>query len=148
MSNFVIEIKAPELAGAMEKLAAALMAKSAANLSASGCCPASAQPVTIPAQGNTPVVAPMPQPPQPPMATPMQTPTAPAPVPQPVAAPAAPAPTYTLDALARAAADLMPGKMTELTTLLAQYGVDRLDRLPAEHYGSFATAIRGMGAKI
>lgn len=146
MSNFVIEIKAPELAGAMEKLAAALMNKTAAERGMDGCAPVNAPaPAPVPAANPTPtpVTASAPAP------TPVM---APAPVNPPahapVQAPAAAAPTYTLDVLARAAADLMPGKMTELTTLLAQYGVDRLDRLPAEHYGSFATAIRGMGARI
>lgn len=45
MSNFVIEIKAPELAGAMEKLAAALMNKTAA-------------PAANPTQTSVPVAAP------------------------------------------------------------------------------------------
>ncbi|WP_087064259.1 hypothetical protein [Intestinibacillus massiliensis] len=98
-----------------------------------------------------PVAAPMQQPAAVPMPAPAPTPTpAPATAPTAPTAPAAPAaaPTYTLDELARAAADLMPAHTNDLTALLAQFGVASLGELPAVHYGAFATAIRGMGAKI
>ena len=42
----------------------------------------------------------------------------------------------------------MPAHTNDLTALLAQFGVASLGELPAVHYGAFATAIRGMGAKI
>jgi len=61
------------------------------------------------------------------------------------------APTYTMEQLAVAATQLMdaPGhSMTELTTLLAQYGVQALTQLPKEHYGAFATQLRTMGARL
>lgn len=74
------------------------------------------------------------------------------------AAPAAPAQqpavptsarTYTLDELAGAAMTLMDkGMQVQLQELLAGYGVDALPMLPAEQYGNFATALRGMGAQI
>lgn len=60
-------------------------------------------------------------------------------------------PTYTMEQLAVAATQLMdaPGhNMSELTALLAQYGVQALTQLPKEQYGSFATQLRAKGAKI
>lgn len=57
--------------------------------------------------------------------------------------------TYTLDELAGAAMTLMDkGMQVQLQELLAGYGVDALPMLPAEQYGNFATALRGMGAQI
>ena len=71
------------------------------------------------------------------------------------AAPVQPAPvqtstiSYTLDDLARAAMTLMDsGKQAELQQLLAQFGVEALPVLPPQHYGAFATALRGLGAQI
>ena len=99
------------------------------------------------------------------------TPCAPQPaVPQPAAAPqthalvsptAPPAPVaavplaatlgYTLDQLARAGAEIAsqgPDKLAAANALLAQFGVQALTQLPKEQYGAFATALRGLGAKI
>lgn len=57
--------------------------------------------------------------------------------------------TYSMDELARAAMTLMDkGGMAELQQLLAKYGCETLQQLPQEQYGSFATALRGMGAQI
>ena len=58
-------------------------------------------------------------------------------------------PTYAMDDLSRAAMTLMDtGRQDELRKLLAQFGVQSLPDLPQEQYGAFATALRGMGAKI
>lgn len=101
--------------------------------------------------------APVPTAPMPPQAAvPVQTPTVsmPAPVapaPAPVPVPAVPTSTvsYTQDDLARAAMTLMDaGRQGELQALLAQFGVATLPNLAPEHYGAFATALRGMGAQI
>lgn len=95
--------------------------------------PASAAPVSDPAP-EAAVVTP----------APVQTTTAPT-------APVSPgtAPTYTRDELAKAAADhLMPQRMKELTSLLASFGVQSLMDLPEARFGEFATALRGLGAKI
>lgn len=57
--------------------------------------------------------------------------------------------TYTLDELAAAAMQLMDkGMQQKLQELLAGYGVEALPMLPQDRYGSFATALRGMGAQI
>ena len=81
--------------------------------------------------------------------TPVNTPT-----PVPAAAPVVPlsqGPTYTLAQIAKAGADLIsqnPGLMPQVNALLAQYGVQAVTDVKPEHYGTFATALRGLGAKI
>ncbi len=136
---------------AMDKLAEAIT-----QLSNHGAAPiqeAASAPVAAPMQQPTAPTAPAAPTPTPAPATAPTAPAAPTPTPAPATAPTAPAapaaaPTYTLDELARAAADLMPAHTNDLTALLAQFGVASLGELPAVHYGAFATAIRGMGAKI
>lgn len=57
--------------------------------------------------------------------------------------------TYTLDQLAVAATQLMDaGRQPDIMNLLAQFQVPALTALPKEQYGAFATALRGLGAKI
>lgn len=64
-------------------------------------------------------------------------------------APVAPPCTYTIEQIQTACAPLMDaGKQQELINLLSQFGVQSLPQLPKEQYGAFATALRGMGAKI
>lgn len=68
-----------------------------------------------------------------------------------VQAPVAQAPTFTLEQVSKAGADLItaqPGKMQELMGLLQQFGVQTIQALPADKLGAFATALRGMGAQI
>lgn len=93
--------------------------------------------------------------PEPAVAMPTSEPVAATPAPvQTTTAPIAPvstgtAPTYTRDQLAKAATDhLMPQRMQELTSLLARFGVQSLMDLPEARFGEFATALRGLGAKI
>lgn len=59
------------------------------------------------------------------------------------------APTYTREDLSKAAMSLMDkGMQAQLQQLIQSFGVSSLVELPAEQYGSFATAIREMGAQI
>lgn len=121
-----------------------------------------------------PASAPAPVPPAPPTAptsaaapvapvapAPAPAPATPAPVapvaPGPTAAPgsmpaaAAPAPSYTQEQLSKAGVELVstdPAKMTELSSLLAQYGVQAITQLAPAQYGAFATALRRLGARI
>ncbi len=103
---------------------------------------------------GTTTPAPQPMAPPPPVAAPVAAPVYPVPSPTPVApppaaAPTAPPPTYAFDDLARAASTLMDaGKQQELVGLLGSFGVQALTQLPKERYGEFATALRGLGAKI
>lgn len=84
-----------------------------------------------------------------PPATPAM-PTSPAPVPPPPV-PLAAAPSFTLEQLAHAGADLVtrePAKAQAAQALLQQFGINAVTDLPKERYGEFATALRGLGANI
>ena len=121
---------------------------------------APAPPQTVTAPAPQPVAAP--QPPAPvtpapaapaaPFAPPAPVTPAPvAPVAPPAPVPLAAAPGYTLEQLARAGAELAsqgPDKLAAANALLAQFGVQALTQLPKEQFGAFATALRGLGAKI
>lgn len=75
--------------------------------------------------------------------------TAPVPAQPPAAVVPTSTPAYTFDDLARAAGPLMDaGKTADLQALLKSFGVQALTQLPKEQYGGFATALRGLGARI
>ena len=77
---------------------------------------------------------------------PAVTTTAPAPV-----IPQTAAPQYSLDDIARAGAQLAaqgPDKITALTGLLQQFGLQSVNQLRAEQTGAFVMALRGLGARI
>lgn len=77
---------------------------------------------------------------------PAVTTTAPAPV-----TPQTAAPQYSLDDIARAGAQLAaqgPDKITALTALLQQFGLQSVNQLRAEQTGAFVMALRGLGARI
>ncbi|WP_294856405.1 hypothetical protein [uncultured Oscillibacter sp.] len=66
-------------------------------------------------------------------------------------APVAPtaAPTYTMDQIAKAGAELaQAGKMPQLLGLLQQFGIQAINMLPEAQYGAFAMALRGLGAQL
>ena len=118
-----------------------------------------AQAMQIPAQamtGQASPAAPIAQPAQAAAAPQQPAKTTPAPQPAPIAQPAqeaAPVPTaehtYTAEELQVAAVALVDkGMMVQLQGLLRQFEVNSLPELPAEKYGAFATALRGMGAQI
>ena len=81
-------------------------------------------------------------------------PAAPAPQPaEPEApkAPVAPAPTYTLEQVGRAGAEMISadsGKLPQLRELLQKYGVPAVSELQPDQLGSFATELRALGAQI
>lgn len=81
-------------------------------------------------------------------------PEAPAPKPaEPEApkAPVAPAPTYTLEQVSRAGAELISadnGKLPQLRELLQKYGIPAVSELKPDQLGSFATELRALGAQI
>lgn len=134
-----IKIDVPELVAAVEKLAAAID-KTALNITVPN---EGTLNFNIPA-GNAPVAAPAPAPtPAAPPVTPMPTAAAPAPA-VPVTAP-----TYTLDQIAKAGANLVDaGKMEQLLALLTKYGVQAVTQLTPDQYGAFATELRALGAQI
>lgn len=58
-------------------------------------------------------------------------------------------PTYTRDDLSKVAMQLMDkGMQAQLMQLIQSFGVASLMELSPEHYGNFATGLRGMGAQI
>lgn len=139
MMEMKIKIDVPELVAAVEKLAAAID-KTALNITVPNestlnfNMPASNAPVAAPAPAPTPAAPPV---------TPMPTAAAPAPA-VPVTAP-----TYTLDQIAKAGANLVDaGKMEQLLALLTKYGVQAVTQLTPDQYGAFATELRALGAQI
>ena len=108
---------------------------------------APANPTIAPATQSTPGTAapsaPAPAAPTVPVA---ETAAAPAQMPP---VPLADAPTYKLDDITTAGADLaQAGKTNELVALLGQFGVQACTQLKPEQFGAFATALRGLGAAI
>lgn len=159
MMEMKIKIDVPELVAAVEKLAAAID-KTALNITVPnegtlnfnmpvGNAPAAPVPVqTASVPTPAPVAAPAPAP------APVPTPAAPPVTPMPTAAAPAPAvpvtaPTYTLDQIAKAGANLVDaGKMEQLLALLTKYSVQAVTQLTPDQYGAFATELRALGAQI
>lgn len=137
--------------------------------------PAAPTPAPIPASVPTPApapVAPAPMPPQPPvnptpapLAAPIPYPTTAttaSPMTAPAPAPSAPAPSspvvpgteppkFSIDDIARAGAELAqqgPDKITALTGLLQQFGLQAVTQLRPDQMGPFVLALRGLGARI
>lgn len=159
MMEMKIKIDVPELVAAVEKLAAAID-KTALNITVpnegtlsfnmpagnASAAPVPVQTASVPTPA--PVAAPAPAP------APVPTPAAPPVTPMPTAAAPAPAvpvtaPTYTLDQIAKAGANLVDaGKMEQLLALLTKYSVQAVTQLTPDQYGAFATELRALGAQI
>ena len=137
MLELKIKIETPDLAAALERLAAAMT-------------PAAGPTPTAAAAQTTATVSPTPA-----SATAASVvPTAPAPTP---AAPAAPAalptegPKYTIDDIARAGSMLAmqgPEKVAALNGLLQQFGLVSLTQLKPDQTSAFVQAMRGLGAQL
>lgn len=124
------------------------MAAANANTTPAPTAPIAQSPVAAPAApAAVPSVAPVPVAPPVPAAAPVPV-SAATPVPAVPAVPTA-APTYTLDALARAGAALaQSGKMQEAIAVLTKYGVQTVNQLKPEQYGAVAAELRALGAQI
>lgn len=157
MFEINVTVNAPELAEAMNNLAAALKgakaepATSKGNKSGKADKPAPVPPADYMPPADTaqaPASAPAPAPavtPAPAPAAPV-TPAAPA-APAPV--PVAPAPTYNRDQIMTAGAALIDaGKINELMGLLNAFGVQAVTQLKQDQLGAFATELRKLGAQI
>jgi len=160
--EFTVNIQANALVEAINTLAAALESRNDAAIKAA-LQKGSGQTVDVPVQIAPPVPAQITQPivpVAPPVAPPQiqasipLPPAVPAAAPIPVAPPQAPAvptaaPVYTIEALAKAGAALaQSGKMNEALALLTRYGVQTVNQLKPEQYGTFATELRALGAQI
>jgi len=154
MMEMKITIEVPDLAAAIEKLAAAMTAPNAVPT-----------PVVVPVASQ--VVPANPVPANPAKTAPVEVPVSSlvhttgtptmtgsvAPFSNAsVAGPAMPVssvPTYTLDQISKAGASLVDaGKMEPLQALLAKYGVQAVTQLQPNQYGVFATELRALGAQI
>lgn len=163
MFEIKIMIEAPELSGAMMRLADAISAKPTGQAVYSPTAPAApAEPAPAapkketkkeakPASAKAEKPAPAPKPEPVKAAEP-----ATAPAPAPAAAPAPqPAPTtqpeaaIDLSVIARAGAGLVDqGKMPEIMNLLKNYNVRAITELKQEQYADFAKDLRALGAAI
>lgn len=144
MLEMKLTIEAPELANALNNLAAALGARPFPTAQQAPAAPVQ-QPQQAPtaAPAQQPMPAPAPVAPMPAPATTAQpnTPVAGVPLAQP--------PKYTVDQIMAAGAQLMDaGKVNDLMNLLHSFGVQAVMDLKPEQLGAFATALRDMGAKI
>lgn len=152
MFEINVTVNAPELAEALNNLAAALNGakpEPAASKTGKADKPAPVPPAdymppadTAPAPATpAPAVTPAPAP------APVQAPVTPAPAPAPV--PVAPAPTYNRDQIMTAGAALIDaGKINELMGLLNSFGVQAVTQLKQDQLGAFATELRKLGAQI
>ena len=152
MFEINVTVNAPELAEALNNLAAALKGakpEPAASKAGKADKPAPVPPAdymppadTAPAPATrAPAVTPAPAPASTP--APVQAPVTPAPV------PVAPAPTYNRDQIMTAGAALIDaGKINELMGLLNSFGVQAVTQLKQDQLGAFATELRKLGAQI
>ena len=174
MLQINVTVSAPELAGAMTALAAALKGAKIEDILPAltsndpvppadymppapapvAPAPAPAQPAVTPAPPAAPVTPAAPVQPvqQAPTPAPVAAP-APVPAPQvttpPPTVPVAQAPTYNRDQIMAAGAALIDaGKINELMGLLNTFGVQAVTMLKAEQLGAFATELRKLGAQI
>lgn len=132
MLEMKLTIEAPELANALNNLAAALGARP---------FPTAQQAPAAPVQQPMPAPAPVAPMPAPAATAQPNTPVAGVPLAQP--------PKYTVDQIMAAGAQLMDaGKVNDLMNLLHSFGVQAVMDLKPEQLGAFATALRDMGAKI
>lgn len=154
MFEINVTVNAPELAEALNNLAAALNGakpEPAASKTGKADKPAPVPPADYMPPADT---APAPAAPAPavtpdpvPAPAPVQAPVTPAPVPAPV--PVAPAPAYNRDQIMTAGAVLIDaGKINELMGLLNSFGVQAVTQLKQDQLGAFATELRKLGAQI
>ena len=174
MFEIKIMIEAPELSGAMMRLADAISAKPAAYSPAAPAASAEAAPAkpaevkqaakpaepkkeAKPAKEEKPAPAPEAAPapvkpePAPVKPEPAPAPAAPAPTPAPVPAAETTQPEKPLDlaTIARAGAGLVDqGKMPQIMELLKHYQVRAITELKQEQYSDFAKDLRALGAAI
>lgn len=139
MLELKIKIETPDLAAALERLAAA-MTPAAGPTPTAAAAPAGAAQTTAtvsPTPVNAPAASVVPT-------APAQAPAAPAAIPT-------EGPKYTIDDIARAGSMLAmqgPEKVTALNGLLQQFGLATLTQLKPDQTSAFVQAMRGLGAQL
>lgn len=133
MLELKIKIETPDLAAALERLAAAMAPVAAA--APAGAAQTTATVSPTPASTTAASVVP----------------TAPAPTPATTAAIPTEGPKYTIDDIARAGSMLAmqgPEKVAALNGLLQQFGLASLTQLKPDQTSAFVQAMRGLGAQL
>ena len=133
MLELKIKIETPDLADALERLAAAMAPVAAA--APAGAAQTTATVSPTPASTTAASVVP----------------TAPAPTPATTAAIPTEGPKYTIDDIARAGSMLAmqgPEKVAALNGLLQQFGLATLTQLKPDQTSAFVQAMRGLGAQL
>ena len=133
MLELKIKIETPDLAAALERLAAAMTPAAAA--APAGAAQTTATVSPTPASATAASVVP----------------TAPAPTPATTAAIPTEGPKYTIDDIARAGSMLAmqgPEKVAALNGLLQQFGLATLTQLKPDQTSAFVQAMRGLGAQL
>lgn len=139
MLELKIKIETPDLAAALERLAAA-MTPAAVPTPTAAAAPAGAAQTTAtvsPTPASTTAAS--------------VVPTAPAPTPATTAAIPTEGPKYTIDDIARAGSMLAlqgPEKVAALNGLLQQFGLATLTQLKPDQTSAFVQAMRGLGAQL
>lgn len=139
MLELKIKIETPDLAAALERLAAA-MTPAAGPTPTAAAAPAGAAQTTAtvsPTPASTTAAS--------------VVPTAPAPTPATTAAIPTEGPKYTIDDIARAGSMLAmqgPEKVAALNGLLQQFGLATLTQLKPDQTSAFVQAMRGLGAQL
>lgn len=150
MFEINVTVNAPELAEALNNLAAALKGakpEPAASKTGKADKPAPVPPADYMPPADTAPAPAAPAPAVTPAPAPVQAPVTSAPAPAPV--PVAPAPTYSRDQIMTAGAALIDaGKINELMGLLNSFGVQAVTQLKQDQLGAFATELRKLGAQI
>ncbi len=147
--DITIRIECPEIVGALNNLANALMAGAQFPQINGGALDQTV--IEQPQQQPQPQPQQQPQQQQPPIQTYVAPPAQPVQPVQPVQQqpPVTPPRSYSADELARAAGALADaGKRNEVVALINSFGVQALTMLPKERYGDFAQGLRSMGAKL
>ena len=135
---------------ALEKLAAAISGQNKPAGMPAWCDAVVTDTPVNPTTNAAPAAAPAPMQPAAPMSGAVPT-VASAPAAPPIMPPVAAAPTYTVEQVGKAGADLVaanPGMMPTLMGLMQKYGVTMVTDLKAEQLGPFATELRALGGKI
>lgn len=146
----MLEVKVFVECPALEKLAAAISGQNKSVDMPAWCDAVVTDTPEHPTANTAPAAAPALMQPAAPMPGAVPT-AASAPAAPPVMPPVAAAPTYTVEQVGKAGADLVaanPGVMPTLMGLLQKYGVTMVTDLKAEQLGPFATELRALGGKI
>lgn len=151
MFEINVTIHCPDLVAAAQLLAKCTGTAAPAAPAPVVAPPAPAVQATAPIQMQHPATNPTTAAGMPSNPTSMGYPSDAAAAPAPNSVPLAQAPTFTLAEISKAGADLIganPGLLPKVNGLLVQYGIQTLDKLKPDQFGAFATALRGLGAKI